>query len=172
MTRRRLSRSWSALEDLWNLQPMVAARYATSSVQSHPRPRHARGNSKLLKTPYFGNYKTLPRQDHIFLCGWTLRPLHCFRMYRLVFFVAFLFAGLSSSYAQWNIEEAPTTADLRGIHGSDGARFLLGHSLYSPIDLLWDIDFPNLAETPHMIFNSRLVDCDLSHRWCVRQPKV
>ena len=56
MTRRRLSRSWSALEDLWNLQPMVAARYATSSVQSHPRPRHARGNSKLLKIPYFGNF--------------------------------------------------------------------------------------------------------------------
>jgi hypothetical protein len=44
-----------------------------------------------------------------------LIPLHCFRMFRLAFSVVFLFAGLSSSYAQWEIEESHTTADLRGI---------------------------------------------------------
>src|SRR3982074_2184395 len=36
-------------------------------------------------------------------------------MRRLAFFVAFLFAGLSSANAQWEIEESHTTADLRGI---------------------------------------------------------
>jgi len=36
-------------------------------------------------------------------------------MRRLAFFVAFLFAGLSSGNAQWEIEESHTTADLRGI---------------------------------------------------------
>jgi hypothetical protein len=35
---------------------------------------------------------------------------------RLAFFVAFLFAGWSSTHAQWEIEESHTTADLRGIH--------------------------------------------------------
>jgi hypothetical protein len=37
-------------------------------------------------------------------------------MSRLVFFVVFLFAGLSSTHAQWQIEESHTTSDLRGIH--------------------------------------------------------
>jgi photosystem II stability/assembly factor-like uncharacterized protein len=51
-------------------------------------------------------------------------------MTRLAFFVMILFAGLSTSNAQWEIEESHTTADLRGIHalgegiawasGSDG----------------------------------------------------
>jgi hypothetical protein len=36
-------------------------------------------------------------------------------MHRLAFFVAFLFAGLSSTKAQWDIEASHTTADLRGI---------------------------------------------------------
>jgi photosystem II stability/assembly factor-like uncharacterized protein len=36
-------------------------------------------------------------------------------MFRLAFSVVFLFAGLSSSYAQWKIEESHTAADLRGI---------------------------------------------------------
>jgi hypothetical protein len=36
-------------------------------------------------------------------------------MFRLAFSVVFLFAGLSSSYAQWEIEESHTAADLRGI---------------------------------------------------------
>jgi photosystem II stability/assembly factor-like uncharacterized protein len=44
-----------------------------------------------------------------------LIPLHCFHMFRLAFSVVFLFAGLSSSYAQWEIKESHTTADLRGI---------------------------------------------------------
>jgi hypothetical protein len=35
---------------------------------------------------------------------------------RLAVFIAFLFAGWSSTHAQWEIEESPTTADLRGIH--------------------------------------------------------
>jgi photosystem II stability/assembly factor-like uncharacterized protein len=38
------------------------------------------------------------------------------RMHRLVFFIAFLFGGLSCSYAQWETEESHTTADLRGIN--------------------------------------------------------
>jgi len=37
-------------------------------------------------------------------------------VFRLAFFVVFLFAGLSSTHAQWKIEESHTTADLRGIH--------------------------------------------------------
>jgi len=37
-------------------------------------------------------------------------------MFRLAFLAAFLVVGLSSSYAQWEIEESNTTADLRGIH--------------------------------------------------------
>jgi photosystem II stability/assembly factor-like uncharacterized protein len=41
-------------------------------------------------------------------------------MRRLAFFVAFLFAGLSSANAQWEIEESHTTADLRGIHNVGG----------------------------------------------------
>jgi hypothetical protein len=36
-------------------------------------------------------------------------------MHRLAFFVAFLFLGLSSTQAQWDIEASHTTADLRGI---------------------------------------------------------
>jgi photosystem II stability/assembly factor-like uncharacterized protein len=44
-----------------------------------------------------------------------LIPLHCFSMFRLAFSVVLLFAGLSSSYAQWEIEESHTTANLRGI---------------------------------------------------------
>jgi len=41
-------------------------------------------------------------------------------MRRLAFFVPFLFAGLSSANAQWEIEESHTTADLRGIHNVGG----------------------------------------------------
>ena len=37
-------------------------------------------------------------------------------MFRLAFFVAFLFTGLNTSSAQWEIEESHTAADLRGIH--------------------------------------------------------
>jgi photosystem II stability/assembly factor-like uncharacterized protein len=37
-------------------------------------------------------------------------------MFRLAFFVLFLFAALSSSSAQWEVEDSHTTADLRGIH--------------------------------------------------------
>jgi photosystem II stability/assembly factor-like uncharacterized protein len=36
-------------------------------------------------------------------------------MHRLAFFVAFLFAALSSTHAQWDIEASHTTADLRGV---------------------------------------------------------
>src|SRR5258708_27868004 len=42
------------------------------------------------------------------------------RMRRLAFFVAFLFAGLSSANAQWDIEDSNTTASLRGIHNVGG----------------------------------------------------
>jgi photosystem II stability/assembly factor-like uncharacterized protein len=36
-------------------------------------------------------------------------------MGRLAFFVALIFACLSNTHAQWNIEDSHTTADLRGI---------------------------------------------------------
>src|ERR1035437_49263 len=37
-------------------------------------------------------------------------------MHRLAFLLTFLFAALSSTHAQWDIEASHTTADLRGIH--------------------------------------------------------
>jgi hypothetical protein len=72
------------------------------------------GASNLVKTPFSGT-TNFGSQDHLFLRGSMLLPLHCFRMFRLAFSVVFLFAGLSSSYAQWEIQESHTTADLRGI---------------------------------------------------------
>src|ERR1019366_8973235 len=56
------------------------------------------------------------RELQTLLLGLMRLPLHCSRMSRLAFFVVFLFAGLSSTHAQWQIEESHTAADLRGIH--------------------------------------------------------
>jgi photosystem II stability/assembly factor-like uncharacterized protein len=61
------------------------------------------------QNPVFGALQTLLVQ----IDGATTTLL---RMHRLAFFVAFLFAGLSSTHAQWQIQTVPTTADLRGIH--------------------------------------------------------
>ena len=43
-------------------------------------------------------------------------------MGRLAFFVALIFACLSNTHAQWNIEDSHTTADLRGIDSHGIAR--------------------------------------------------
>jgi hypothetical protein len=98
---------------VWTSKRQVAI--APRKVRFSPSSRWAvSGRVNLPQSPFQG-LQNSARQG-IFICARidipfaTLLPMR-----RLAFFVALLFAGLSSASAQWEIEESHTTADLRGI---------------------------------------------------------